>query len=151
MEEARNQFAEQQKNVNVEQQRQNSTNIPMEPTVEDVERVRIRDQRVDDMVQFQTVPITNMIPKAYWKKEYRKRKLNELTTEEQEEQRKRNADRQRAYRERKLKQMEEARNQLAEQHVDDMAQFQEVPIANMIPNEDRQKEREEQKKRNVDR
>ena len=41
-----------------------STNILVEPIVEDVEHVRVRDQRVDDMVQFQTVPITNMIPKA---------------------------------------------------------------------------------------
>ena len=64
LEEARNQFAEQQKNVNVERQRQNSTNIPMEPTVEDVECVRVRDQCVDNMVQFQTIPIANMIPKA---------------------------------------------------------------------------------------
>ena len=61
LEEARNQFAEQQKNVNVERQRQNSTNIPVEPTVEDVEHVRVRDQHVNDMVQFQTVPITNMV------------------------------------------------------------------------------------------
>ena len=69
------------KNVNFERQRQMSTNIPVEPIVEDVERVRVRDQHVDDMVQFQTIPITNRIPKADRQKEYRKRKLNELTAE----------------------------------------------------------------------
>ena len=41
--------------------------------------------------------------------------MDELIAEEREEQRKGNADRQRAYRERKLKQLEEARNQFAEQ------------------------------------
>ena len=78
LEEARNQFAEQQKNLNVEQQRQNSTNIPVEPTVEDAQRVTVKEQRVDDMVQFQAVPITNMIPNVDRQKEYRKRKLDEL-------------------------------------------------------------------------
>ena len=46
--------------------------------------------------------------------EYQTRKLDGLTAQEREEQRKRNADRQRAYRQRKSKQLEEARNQLAE-------------------------------------
>ena len=41
--------------------------------------------------------------------------MDGLTAQEREEQRKRNANRQRAYRERKLKQLEEARNQFAEQ------------------------------------
>ena len=97
MEEARNQFAEQQKNQNVERQRQNSTNIPVEATVEDAQCVTIREQSLDGMVQFQTIPITNMIPNANRQKEYRKRKLTELTAQEREEQRKRNVDRQRAY------------------------------------------------------
>ena len=99
MEEARNQFAKQQKNQNVERQRQNSTNIPVEATVEDAQHVTIREQSVDGMVQFQTVPITNMIPNANRQKEYRKRKLTELTAQEREEQRKQNADRQTEYRE----------------------------------------------------
>jgi len=64
LEEARNQFAEQQKNQNVERQRQNSTNIPVEAIVEDAQCVTIREQSLDGMVQFQTVPITNMIPNA---------------------------------------------------------------------------------------
>ena len=80
LEEARNQFAEQQKNQNVERQRQNSTNIPVEETMEDAQRVTIREQSVDGMVQFQAVPITNMITNANRQKEYRKRKLTELTT-----------------------------------------------------------------------
>ena len=79
LEEARNQFVEQQKNQNVERQRQNSTNIPVEATVKDAQHVTIREQSVDGMVQFQVVPITNMIPNANWQKEYRKRKLTELT------------------------------------------------------------------------
>ena len=69
-----------------------------------------------------------------WEKEYCKRNLDGLTLEEREEQRKWNIDRQRAYRERKLKKLEEARNQFSKQRVDDMAQFQEVPITSMIPN-----------------
>ena len=88
LEEARNQFAEQQKNQNVERQRQNSTNIPVEATVEDAQRVTIREQSVDGMVQFQTVPINNMIPNANQQKKYRKRKLTELTAQERKEQRK---------------------------------------------------------------
>ena len=115
MEEARNQFEEQQKNQNVERQRQNSTNIPVEATVEDAQRVTNREQSIDGMVQFQAVPITNMIPNENRQKKYRKTKLTELTAEEQEEQRKQNLDRQRAYRERKLKQLEEQRNQFVEQ------------------------------------
>ena len=55
-----------------------------------------------------------MIPNADQQKEYRKRKLGELTAEEREEQRKQNSDRQKAYRERKSKQLEEARNQFTE-------------------------------------
>ena len=106
LEEARNQFAEQQKILNVERQRHNPTNIPVEPNVEDVECLRVKEKCVDDMVQFEAVPITNMIPKAYQQKDYRKRKLDELTTEEREEQRKRNVDRQRAYREIKSNQLE---------------------------------------------
>ena len=81
----------------------------------DAQRVTVREQCVDDMVQFQAVPIYNMIPNADRQKQYRKRKLDELTTHKQEEQRKRNADRQKTYRERKLKQLEEARNQFVEQ------------------------------------
>ena len=48
LEEARNQFAEQQKNLIVEQQRQKSANIPVEATVEDVQRLTVRAQRVDE-------------------------------------------------------------------------------------------------------
>ena len=70
LEEARNQFAEQQKNQNVERQRQNSTNIPVEATVEDAQRVTVREQSFDGMVQFQAVPVTNMIPNANRQKEY---------------------------------------------------------------------------------
>jgi len=110
LEETRNQFADQQKKENVERQRQISTIIPMEPTLENVQRVMVNEQFVDDMVQFQAVPITNMIPNADRQKQYRKRKLDELTAQEQEEQRKRNVDRQKTYRERKLKQLEERRN-----------------------------------------
>ena len=69
--------------------------------MEDAQRVTIREQSVDGMVQFQTVPITNMIPNANRQKEYRKRKLTELTAQEREEQRKRNADQQREYPERR--------------------------------------------------
>ena len=83
----------------------------MEATVEDPQRVTIREQSVDAMVQFQAVPITNMIPNANRQKEYRKRKLTELTAQEREEQRKWNADRQREYLERRSKQLEEARKQ----------------------------------------
>ena len=115
LEEARNQFVEQQKNQNVERQRQNSTNIPVEATVEDAQCVMIREKSLDGMVQFQTVPITNMIPNGNRKKEYRKRKLTELTAQERDEQRKRNTDRQREYRERRSKQLEEARKQFIEQ------------------------------------
>ena len=64
MEKSRNQFAEQPKNQNVERQRQNSTNIPVEATVEDAQRVMNKEQSVDGMVQFQAVPITDMIPNA---------------------------------------------------------------------------------------
>ena len=103
LEEVRNQFAEQQKKENVERQRQISTNIPMEPTLENAQRVMVNEQCVDDMVQFQAVPITNMIPNADRQKQYRKIKLDELTAHEQEEQRKQNVDRQKTYRERKLK------------------------------------------------
>ena len=73
MEEARNQFAEQQKNQNVERERQNSTNILVEPTVEYAQRVTVSEQSVDDMVQFQAGPITNMIPNSDRPKEYRKK------------------------------------------------------------------------------
>ena len=115
MEEARKQFIEQQKNQDVEREIQNSTNIPVEPTVEDAQRLMVIEQDVDDMVQFQVGPITNMIPNLDRQKEYRKKKLHELTVQEREEQRKRNDDRQRAYRERKSNQLEEARNQFAGQ------------------------------------
>ena len=40
--------------------------------MEDAQCVMVREQRVDDMVQFEAVPIINMIPKEYRKKEYRK-------------------------------------------------------------------------------
>ena len=50
-----------------------------------------------------------------WQIEYQTRKLDGLTAQEREEQRKRNAGRQRAYWQRKSKQLEEARNQFAEQ------------------------------------
>jgi len=83
--------------------------------VEDAQRVTIREQSVDGMVQFQAVPITNMIPNANRQKEYRKIKLTELTAQEREEQRKRNANRQREYRERRSKQLEDARKQFIEQ------------------------------------
>ena len=61
LDEQRNQFVEQQRNQNVEQQRQYSTNMPVEQTVGDAQRVTVRGQRVDDMVRFQTVLITNMV------------------------------------------------------------------------------------------
>ena len=61
MEEQRNQFVGQQRNLNVEYHRQYSTNIPVEQTVRDAQCVMVRDQHVDDMVQFQAVPITNMV------------------------------------------------------------------------------------------
>ena len=115
LEEARNQFAEQQQKRKCRTTRQISTNIPMESTLENGQGVMVKKQCVADMVQFQSVPITNMIPNADRQKVYQKIKLDELTAEEWEEQRKRNADRQREYRERKLKQLEEARNQFAEQ------------------------------------
>ena len=70
----------------------------------------VNEQCVDDMVQFQAVLITNMIPNVDRQKQYQKIKLDELTAQEQEEQRKRNVDRQKTYRERKLKQLEERRN-----------------------------------------
>ena len=41
----------------------------MEETVEDAQRGRIKGQSVDGMVQFQIVPITNMIPNADRQKE----------------------------------------------------------------------------------
>ena len=56
--------------------------------MEDAQRVMIREQSVDGMVQFQAVPITNMIPNANRQKEYRIRKLDGLTAQEREEQRK---------------------------------------------------------------
>ena len=87
----------------------------MEPTVEYAQRVTVNEQSVDDMVQFQAVPITNMIPNGNRQKEYRKRKLTELTSQERDEQRKRKTDRQREYRERRSKQLEEARKQFIEQ------------------------------------
>ena len=64
LEEARNFFIEQQKNHNVEQEIKNSTNIPVEPTMEDAECLMVSEQHVDDMVQFQAGPITNMIPNS---------------------------------------------------------------------------------------
>ena len=88
LEEKRKQFVEQQRNRNVEQQRQYSTNIPIEPTLGNDQRVTVTEKCVDDMVQFQVVPITNMIPNANRQKKYRKRKLTELTTQEREKQRK---------------------------------------------------------------
>ena len=83
MEEARKQFIEQQKNQDVEREIQNSTNIPVEPTMEDAERLMVSEQHVDDMVQFQAGPITNMITEIL---------TDGLTAQEREEQRKRNAD-----------------------------------------------------------
>ena len=53
LEEHRNQF--------VEQQRQYSTNIPVEKTTGDAQHVMVREKRVDNMVQFQEVPITIMV------------------------------------------------------------------------------------------
>ena len=87
----------------------------MEPTVEDTQRLMVSEQHVDDMVQFQAGPITNMIPNLDRQKEYRKKKLHELTVQEREEQRKWNVDHQRAFRERKSNQLEEKRNQFADQ------------------------------------
>ena len=75
LEEARKQFTEQQKNQNVERERQNSSNIPVEPTVEYAQRLLVNEQCVDDMVQFQAGPITNMIPNSDRQKEYRKKKV----------------------------------------------------------------------------
>ena len=51
MEEARKQFIEQQKNHNVEREIQNSTNIPVEPTIEDAQHLMVSEQHIDDMVQ----------------------------------------------------------------------------------------------------
>ena len=64
LEDARKQFIEQQKNQDVEREIQNSTNIPVEPTMEDAQRLMFSEQHVDDMVQFQAGPITNMIPNS---------------------------------------------------------------------------------------
>ena len=61
LEEQRNQFVEQQRNQIVEQQRQYSSNILVEPTMGDAQCVTVREQRVDDMVQFQAIPITHMV------------------------------------------------------------------------------------------
>ena len=52
----------------------------------DAQCVTVIEKHVYDMVQFQAVPITNMIPNSNRQKEYRKRKLDELTAEEREEQ-----------------------------------------------------------------
>ena len=86
LEESRNQFAQKQKNLNVERQRQNSTNILVEPTVEDVEHVRVRYQCVDDMVQFQIVQLIIWSQRHIDKNNIEK----ELTAQEREDQRKRN-------------------------------------------------------------
>ena len=61
MEEQRNEIVEWQRNQNVEQQRQYSTNIFVEPTVRDGQRVMVTERHDADMVQFQVVPITNMV------------------------------------------------------------------------------------------
>ena len=52
---------EEQRNQIAEQQRQYSTNIPIEPIVGDAQRVMVTEQHDADMVQFQAVPITNMV------------------------------------------------------------------------------------------
>ena len=57
----KNQVVEQQINQNVEQQRQYSTNIHVEPTVGDAQHVMVTERHDADMVQFQSFPVTNMV------------------------------------------------------------------------------------------
>ena len=49
LEEQRNQFLEQQGNKKVGQQRQYSTNKPVEPTMGDYQHAMVREQRVDNI------------------------------------------------------------------------------------------------------
>ena len=57
------------------------------------------------MVQFQAVPITNMIPNADRQNEYWKIKLDELTAQEREEDLKRRAKQPKEYRKRNFDKM----------------------------------------------
>ena len=50
----------------------------MEPTMEDSQRLMVSEQHIDDMVQFQAGPITNMIPNSDRQKEYRKKKFRQI-------------------------------------------------------------------------
>ena len=54
----------------------------MEPTLENAQRVMVNEQCVDDMVQFQAVPITNMIPNPYRQKEISKKKVDQIDSRE---------------------------------------------------------------------
>ena len=61
LEEQRNQIVEEKINQNVEQQRQYSTNIPLEPTVGDSQRVMVIERNDVKIVQFQEVPILYLV------------------------------------------------------------------------------------------